>query len=181
MPVDHLTPPDLSNGIPSDLPAEIPSQLSTVWVESDHARKSLEKAFRTWARHACADDLRALAAIRVEIWAAERGLQAPPDVCLAYSERHSGHVLGVLCGFPRHGHRDFFIQEVAIHPMYQWNPRASRKIGLKLLEAAMDVSVQLGYFGWVSCAPDEREIPFWRELGFSRHDDFTYRRMGYFH
>ncbi len=179
--MDHITPPELTTRTPTEMPADLPPHISTAWVEHASLRKSLDKTFRTWALHKCADNLRTLTAIRFEVWAAERGLQSPPDLCLAYSHSDSGRILGVLSGFPRHGHKDFFIEDIAVHPMYQWNPRASRAIGLKLLEAAMDVSVQMGYFGWVSCAPEERDIPFWRELGFSRHDFVTFRRMGYFH
>lgn len=50
-----------------------------------------------------------------------------------------------------------------------------------LLEAAIDMSQELGFHGWVSCQPETDDIQTWHAMGFERHEDgFTYRRMGYF-
>lgn len=153
--------------------------LTTEWIEPCDLRNVFRKAHRLWPQHTDSTDPRSLSNISHEIWLWERGIQSVPQVCILHNE--GGMVDGILCGYPRSGHQDFFIQHIVLHPALCEEEGTSHAAASKLLEAAMDESVSNGWFGWVSCSPDESDVPFWRNLGFSKHDDFTFRRMGYFH
>ena len=174
---DHhlsLPHPDLTFTSP------LPSLGSVRWLSSKEVRPTLKAVYRSWQQSDGTGNLESFAAIQYELWAAQYGSCPEPDICLISSESHE-EVLGVMAGFRRYGHKDFFVQSMAIHPLYAANETASHMITHRLLEAAMDESISMGCYGWVSCAPDSHEVEFWRYLGFSRYDDFTFKRMGYFH
>jgi hypothetical protein len=174
----HLSLSHPESGLTFSSP--VPSLGPVRWLSSREVRPTLKAVYQSWQQSSGTGTLESFAAIQHELWVAQHGACPEPDICLVPSKRDK-QVLGVMSGFRRYGHKDFFVQSMAIHPLYAANETASHRITQRLLEAAMDESISMGCYGWVSCAPEPNEVEFWRDLGFSRHDAFTFKRMGYFH
>lgn len=147
------------------------------WLPAHAIKPALSKALSTWS-HGKAVQCSELSAIRHEIWLADSGAQTLPMTAMASSREDLP--LGFLCGYPRYHHRCFFISEIALCPDLPAVSEEALVVATSLVEAAIDESQQMGCHGWVACDASSSCMTLWRELGFSRYDDFTYRRMGYF-
>lgn len=159
---------------------EPPKQLDRLeiqWVPAIHCTKRIREIRRTWYQNNHADLLESLDIIQWEARGGDQMYHPHPDVAVVTS---ANHVVGVLAGNPNHIYNYFFITEVAIHPAYLADPSLQTEIASKLLEAAIDFSQNMGFRGWVACHPEIHHFDLLRELGFYCHDDFTYRKMGYF-
>lgn len=148
------------------------------WVPAHAIKSKLAEAYHTWPDIRTDLSNQELATIRHEVWLADRAFQVMPMVAVA--ESVEGIPLGVLAGFPKPHHNCFFICEIALYPFETDESDRFPAVATSLLEAAMDESQQMGCHGWVACEPTVDRISFWRQLGFTRYDDFTFRRMGYF-
>ncbi|WP_026960874.1 hypothetical protein [Alicyclobacillus herbarius] len=152
------------------------TQVETKWLAFHQMKSLLRRIARQWQETTNAEALDTLGLIRWEIWEAECGLAPHPEVAIA--ESHD-QVCGVLSGLGHAGQRYFFVNHLAVcSPTGDVDAHEVRQA---LLVAAIDRSIELGWHGWVACEPAAGEERMWRELGFSKYDDFTYRRMGYFH
>lgn len=171
------------NGRP-DAALDTPAAVSVDWVP--HARKhpSLKQVAAAWSRERVFPTDDALAQIQLEVWVGLQRMQPMPHIAVAQVQQQP---LGVLCGFRNQGGSYFYIDRIALHPGLcapatggLWRNAAGRDICEQLVEAAIDFSHTLGYHGWVACSPLEGTNSDWHQLRFYRHDELTYRRMGYF-
>jgi|GEM_PF-3699976 len=157
-------------------PADI-CDLTVQWIAPRQAARYLRQVRTAWYRQDLADLLEPLTLIQWEVNGAQALYHPFPDIAVAITNHH---VVGVLCGYMNELHRCFFISEIAFHPSYALYREIQTDVGRSLVEAAIDFSQELGFHGWVGCADDMHHLQLLRQLGFSQHDDFTYRKMGYF-
>lgn len=153
------------------------SEYTLMWLSNKRMYRELRRVAKNWPR----EDLKGiekLGLVLFETWSAVQGLQPFPEVGLL---SHEDRLVGVLCGFLCLQKRHFDIQNLIIAQWSSNDQVAYDEIQNKLVEAAMDLSQNHGFHGWVSCSPEEGDIPTFRKMGFSLHQDgLTYRRMGYF-
>lgn len=157
------------------------SEYSLMWLSDKRMYRELRKIAKTWPGQDV-NGIEKLGLILFETWSAVQGLQPFPDVCLL---SHEDKLVGILCGSISFQQRNFNIQHLVIAPLHVSTQilydEAYDKARNKLVEAAIDVSQNHGFHGWVSCSPEEGDIPVFSKMGFRRHHDgLTYRRMGYF-
>ncbi|WP_067930901.1 hypothetical protein [Alicyclobacillus kakegawensis] len=163
----------------SSLASEVWAQgldLAIDWVPFAHMKSRLRRLAREWQDEADTAAQDTLALVRWEVWEAECGLAPHPEVAVA---RVDGRTCGVLSGYSHGGWRCFFVSHLAVAT--RSHPPLAPRVRQALLTAAIDRSIELGWHGWVASEPAKGEEELWRELGFRKYDDFTYRRMGYFH
>ena len=165
------------------------SDLATRWLTRAESRFILRSVSEAWFNHTRLARNENLGMIRREVWDAECRLQPFPDIAVASvgagdPESEPASTLGLLCGTRSYGNKYFFIQHLALHPAYAFNTPEGVTIGTSLVTAAIDLSLELGCYGWLATAPsfpdDSPDKTYWIKLGFSRYDPFTYRKMGYF-
>ncbi|MDQ0188656.1 hypothetical protein JI721_13320 [Alicyclobacillus cycloheptanicus] len=170
-------------------------EIVTRMVDDKRLRPVIQSVAESWLsqerwlhtqpeRHAAEEESAPLAHILLEIWQGELGAQPMPEVVIAEA---GAAPLGVLCGYRDYGQKYFFIEHVALHPALRatsprqlWRNAAGERVCQRLVEAAVDISHRLGFFGWTACAPAPGTESAWNQLKFYRHDDLTFRRMGYF-
>lgn len=153
------------------------TEYTLTWLSSNRMYRELRKIAKNWPRQDV-KGIEKLGLILFETWSAVQRTQPFPEVCLL---SHEDKLVGVLCGTVDSHRRHFNIQQLIVAPLSGVHQVAHDEIHNKLVEAAIDVSQNLGFHGWLSCAPEERDIPTFRKMGFSLHrDGLTYRRMGYF-
>lgn len=153
-------------------------QLETRWLTQAELRSVLHAISYAWFRHLLRPPFDDLGIIRRDVWEAECKAHPFPDVAVC----SMGDVaVGVLSGYRFYGQKYFLIENIALHPGC---PAATQEVSLDIAQAlvtsAIDLSVSMGCYGWLAVSPDEKSRPFWVKLGFSKHDEFTYRKMGYF-
>ncbi|GMA52551.1 hypothetical protein GCM10025857_39080 [Alicyclobacillus contaminans] len=152
--------------------------VSIAWLSESQMYGTLRVLANRWtAMRKKTENARSdLSEILFDVWISRCGLDPAPDIAVALDDR--GNPVGVLSGFDCPSQRYFQIAHLAVHPRC---PAASRQVVLeKLVEAAIDKSISLGYHGWVAVCPERGTENAWNALGFFRHDVFTFRRMGYF-
>lgn len=136
-----------------------------------------------------------LAQVQWEVWNAEQGLQSPPDIAVAWLESGQSEAsrvvlpLGLLCGWPNYSENYYYISNLVLHPALRangadhstlWTNPVGQKVCEALVDAAIDVSHELGNHGWVAATPPPGDERGWNALKFYYHDELTYRRMGHF-
>jgi hypothetical protein len=152
-----------------------PNGLSTRWLSEREVKATLRRIARDWQAFHSAQALDTLGLIRWEVWEAECGLAPFPEIAVASRGQQA---LGVLCGHGNTAQRYFFLNHLAVLP---GTDEADHDLVCRaLLAAAIDRSIDLGWHGWVACEPTSDDERLWRQLGFYKHDEFTFRRMGYF-
>ncbi len=152
-------------------------ELRTQWLPPGELRPALRSISYTWFRHLSSPPSEHLGVIRRGVWEAECGLQPFPDVAVTYR----GNVAaGVLSGYRMYGKKYFFVENLALHPSSEMGHGYRMLIAQALITTAMDLSVDMGCYGWLAVTPDDDSKVFWRSLGFYKYDEFTYRKMGYF-
>lgn len=156
---------------------ESPDNLETKWLHETELRSVLRAVSADWFHDSLRPTVEELGMIRREVWDAECHLQPYPEIAAV---TRGETVVGLLCGYRSYHQKYFFIQHIAIHPDYSLDETNAPDIGSTLITAAIDLSVQMGCYGWVATSPVKNSIPFWIDLGFSKYDEFTYRKMGYF-
>ncbi|WDL96253.1 hypothetical protein [Alicyclobacillus sp. ALC3] len=174
---------------PSDQPEHL--SLDVLWLKPSEIRRVLRFVAESW--HIASTDYTELAEIQWEVWNASQGLQPQPDIAIAWmkSERptYPAFPLGVLSGRPNFAAKYYYISNLALHPRLQagsanratlWRNAAGRRVAETLIHAAIDISHELGNYGWVAATPAPGDERGWNALKFYSHDAFTYRRMGYF-
>lgn len=155
--------------------------IAEAWLDATHhlpsSRRSEDRPQSDF------DELPILGQIQWEVWNSMNGAQPLPDIAIA---QLTGPV-GVLCGYRNYGGKYFFVEHIALHPALcgmtstaLWRNPGGEKVCQALVEAAVDLSHAMGCFGWTACSPLEGTEAAWHHLKFYRHDEFTYRRMGYF-
>lgn len=172
------TPNEAALPTPPHLPMSLGADIRAHWLPVQAIKPTLLRALQAWSGGQIGNSIQELAAIRHEVWLADNALQSLPMIAMAAA--NPATPLGFLSGYPRYDHDCFYISETALYPCFQDSSEEGIVIAISLVEAAMDESQRMGCHGWVACAPVAERIHFWRQLGFSRFDDFTYRRMGYF-
>jgi len=164
------------------LPANSP--FLTQWLSAKESQRTLRDVARNWFSNPAKAGPNALHLIQQEIWIAQMGAHSYPNV--AVIRNNDLDINGVLSGLSDYGNRYFYIQHLAFHPKLLQHSEAWLDTAQRLVEAGIDYSLEMGCYGWVACANDERDrdgtqnMTFWKDMGFSRHDELTYRRMGYF-
>lgn len=174
---------------PSDPPERL--SLDVLWLKPSELRRVLRFVAESW--HTACTDYTELAEVQWEVWNAAQGLQPQPDIAIAWMESknpaYSAFPLGVLSGRPNFAEKYYYISNLALHPHLQassanrstlWRNAAGKRVAETLVHAAIDISHELGNYGWVAATPAPGDERGWNALKFYAHDDFTYRRMGYF-
>lgn len=162
-----------------------PSTLETRWLARTELRGVLRSVSQAWFDNKLRSTSENLGMIRREVWDAECRLQPFPDIAVASlgesrSESESESAVGLLCGTRAYGNKYFFLQHLALHPACPFDEPEALTIGTTLITAAIDLSVEMGCYGWLATAPSSPDKAYWVKLGFAKYDPFTYRRMGYF-
>ncbi|WAH38358.1 hypothetical protein [Alicyclobacillus dauci] len=148
------------------------NQLDVQWLEPQDMQVAMRKLAEQWYPSQKSISGK-LADVMVDIWSARQGLIPHPDIALCETES----VLGLLCGCEGRDRQCFWIQEVLIHPEFA---KCEEDIVVeKLIQAAIDRSVLLGYHGWVACQPLQEDEAMWIRFKFHR-SELGFRRMGYF-
>lgn len=146
------------------------------WLEKSRMKKVLRSVAKQWYLDVNEYLDETIGEIQFGILGAENKLYPYPYVGIASISSLENHVIGLLCGHDEHGLGLFHIDFITIHPIYQEHD----VIRKTLIEAAIDRSILMGYHGWLACCPRRGLEHRWKELGFSKYDEFSYRRMGYF-
>lgn len=145
---------------------------SFMWLEPAAARELLRTGHRQTNRLVSFTDT-TINDLLCDLWAADCSVSPPPLVGAATLDDGIAGIMAVTA-WPSEccDHIDVFALPLD-HPQRQM-------VAQRLLEAACDQSLEDGYYGWVSCHPTPKTTSFWAEQKFARHDDESFRRLGYF-
>lgn len=163
--------------VAASLMSEPQSHLRFEWMEPRLMRRVLCQAISSQAQSFAAFTEMTMDELLFELWTADRLIASHPSVGIATLKDEP---VGVICADP------WAYQSCAyIHALFL--PKAELRSSIPLfsvtsclIEAAIDFSIDSGYYGKVACHPQKGSESFWRQSKFSRHPDNTFRRMGYF-
>lgn len=163
--------------VAASLMSEPQSHLRFNWMDPRWMRKVLCQAISSQTQPFTAFTEMTMDDLLCELWAADRFIAAYPSVGVA---TWSDELVGVICAAPWAYQSCTYIHALFLPSTNLPSSTPLHQITSCLLEAAIDLSIDSGYYGKVACHPQKGSESFWRESKFSRHPDKTYRRMGYF-
>lgn len=154
--------------------------LEVVWLDKETQFREFGRIAKVWSTEANKKELDEFLVLGEAIWEGDQKVFARPHVATV---QQNGSVVGILSGYITDNLKEFFIEQLAVHPKFTGDSREA--IENKLVEAAIDMSIAEGHHGWVTCSSDAQKAIQWQNLGFSKQKELpngriSMAKMGYF-
>jgi hypothetical protein len=145
------------------------------WLSPSELDRLLGTIHQHWHGVRPDADLRPLCDLRMRVWCAKRGLEPMPRIAMAVSDTLP---VGLACVRRAPIHRCAYLEQWAWHPQLDPPDADTLAVCEALLECVELWSLEEGWHGRVSAAPEIVPQGFRGRLGFYPRDPWTLLRAG---
>lgn len=152
-------------------------RVSFSWLSKDEMSIVIRNIIVEWGRDVkYSEDQRVLSDVQFRIWESTMRLAPFPMIGIITKNNIK---IGLVCASNWATASCIYIEHLEVAPTVQ-HEIERLTLSEKLLRAVIDCSIDCGYHGWIAFSPRNMDVSFYTQLGFSKYDEFTYRRMGYY-